>query len=281
MTPDSPNGQSAHGVGRSAYLTGRSGTEFFEKDGYPTPYPSQLDSPSHHTTHQHHNIIYQTRESEYFPAPRRPERNGQSYEPHRACSNALQNPNQWGGKQHNNIQTNSPILDQRAGGLPPAAIDIVKEKIAGAFRDKLGVSIVPVGHSYRRPYNSQFDRLPYPQGTRIPELAKFSGDQGKSSHEHIDQFLAQLGELADTEAFRVCLFSLSLTGTAFTWYATLPPNSILSLGDLEQKFHEHFFSGDYELDLVDLVALRQEKDESVSDYIRRFRDTRNRCFKFI
>jgi hypothetical protein len=85
--------------------------------------------------------------------------------------------------------------------------------------------------------------------------------------------------LADTEAFRVRLFSLSLTGTAFTWYATLPPNSILSWGDLEQKFHEHFFSSDYELDLVDLVALRQEKDESVSDYIRRFRDARNRCFQ--
>jgi hypothetical protein len=49
----------------------------------------------------------------------------------------------------------------------------------------------------------------------------------------------------------------------FAWYATLPPNSILSWGDLEQKFHDHFFSGDYELDLVDLVALRQGKDESI------------------
>jgi hypothetical protein len=58
------------------------------------------------------------------------------------------------------------------------------------------------------------------------------GDQGKSTREHIGQFLAQLGELADTEAFRVRLFSLSLTGTAFAWYAnaTLPPNSILSWG---------------------------------------------------
>jgi hypothetical protein len=77
-----------------------------------------------------------------------------------------------------------------------------------------------------------------------------------------------LGELADTEAFRVRLFSLSLTGTAFAWYATLPPNSISSWGDLEQNFHDHFFSGDYELDLVDLVSLRQTKDESVNDYIR-------------
>jgi hypothetical protein len=62
--------------------------------------------------------------------------------------------------------------------------------------------------------------------------------------------------------------------------ATLPPNFILSWRDLEQKFHDHFFSRDYELNLVDLVALQQGKDESVNDYIRRFQDTRNQCFQF-
>jgi hypothetical protein len=77
----------------------------------------------------------------------------------------------------------------------------------------------------------------------------------------------------------VRLISLSLIGTVFVWYATLPPNSILSWGDLEQKFHDHLFSGDYELDLVDLVALHQGKDESVNEYIRGFWDTRNRCFQ--
>jgi hypothetical protein len=51
------------------------------------------------------------------------------------------------------------------------------------------------------------------------------------------------------------------------------------MGELEKKFHDHFFSGDYELDLVDLVALRQGTDESVNEYIRRIRDTRNRCFQ--
>jgi hypothetical protein len=107
------------------------------------------------------------------------------------------------------------MFDQRAGGLAPAAIDIVREEIAGAFRDKLGVSMVPGGQSYRKPYDSRFDHHPYPQGTRIPEFAKFLGDQGKNTREHIGQFLAQLGELADTEAFHVRLFSLSLTGTAF------------------------------------------------------------------
>jgi hypothetical protein len=37
------------------------------------------------------------------------------------------------------------MLDQRASGLPPAAIDIAREEIAGAFRDKLGGSIIPGG----------------------------------------------------------------------------------------------------------------------------------------
>jgi hypothetical protein len=59
--------------------------------------------------------------------------------------------------------------------------------------------------------------------------------------------------LADGEAFCVRLFSLSLTGTAFAWYATLSPNSINSWNNLESKFHEHFFSEGYELGLADLV----------------------------
>jgi hypothetical protein len=195
------------------------------------PHPSQQHLPSHYTMHQPINTDSQAHGSEYFPAPPRwSERNGQSYEPYRENSNAPYNSNQWGGRQHANIQSIPPMVDQRAGGHTPAAIDIVREEIAGAFRDKLGVSMVLGGQSYRKPYDSRFDHHPYPQGTRIPEFAKFLGDQGKCTREHIGQFLAQLGELADTEAFCVRLFSLSMTGTTFAWYATLPPNSISSWG---------------------------------------------------
>jgi hypothetical protein len=85
--------------------------------------------------------------------------------------------------------------------------------------------------------------------------------------------------LADGEAFRVRLFSLSFTGIAFAWYAALPPNSINFWNDLESKFHEHFFFGEYELGLADLASVRQGREESVNNYIRRFRDTRNWCFR--
>jgi hypothetical protein len=64
----------------------------------------------------------------------------------------------------------------------------------------------------------------------------------------------------------------------FAWYTTLPPNSIFC-GGLEQNFHDCFFSDDYELNLVDLVALQQGKYKLVTDYIWRFQDARNRCFQ--
>jgi hypothetical protein len=150
-----------------------------------------------------------------------------------------------------------------------------REEMAKLFGDRLGVSLARVGQSYQKPYNSWFDTIPYPQGARIPEFSKFSGESGRSTQEHVGQFLAHLGELADEKAFCVHLFSLSLTGTAFAWYSTLPPNSINFWNDLESKFHEHFFSKEYELGLVDLTSVRHGREESVNDYIRRFWDTRN------
>jgi hypothetical protein len=47
------------------------------------------------------------------------------------------------------------------------------------------------------------------------DFSKFPGEGGKSTHEHISQYLVHLEELADREAYRVRLFSLSLTGTRF------------------------------------------------------------------
>jgi hypothetical protein len=53
------------------------------------------------------------------------------------------------------------MLDQRVGGLPPATIDIVREEIAEAFRDKLRVRMISRGQSYWRPYDNRFDNHSY------------------------------------------------------------------------------------------------------------------------
>jgi hypothetical protein len=47
---------------------------------------------------------------------------------------------------------------------------------------------------------------------------------------------------------------------------------------LEQKFHDYFYNGEVELRLSDLMSLRQKYPETISDYLRWFRETRNRCY---
>jgi len=53
------------------------------------------------------------------------------------------------------------------------------------------------------------------------------------------------------------MFPLSLTGIAFSWFASLAPSSINSWFDLEKKFHEHFFSGYNELKLSHLTSVKR------------------------
>jgi hypothetical protein len=66
----------------------------------------------------------------------------------------------------------------------------------------------------------------------------------------------QLGEASADEAFRVRYFPLSLTGPAFQWFTSLPPQSVGTRRELEQKFHAHYFSGSTEKKLIDLTTLK-------------------------
>jgi len=88
----------------------------------------------------------------------------------------------------------------------------------------------------------------------------------------------QLGEASTDEAWRIRYFPLSLTGPAFTWFTSLPANSIRTWVELEQKFHSYFFMGTNEKKLVDLMSLRQRTNETPQEYLRRFRETKNLCY---
>jgi hypothetical protein len=74
------------------------------------------------------------------------------------------------------------------------------------------------------------------------------------------------------------MFPLSLSDTAFTWFTSFAPNSIFTWAQLEQKFHEYFYSGNTELRLSHLTTIKQKHNEPATDYIWRFRDTGNQCF---
>jgi hypothetical protein len=93
------------------------------------------------------------------------------------------------------------------------------------------------GHVYQKPYPDYYDQLPYPRGYRVPEFSKFSGDDGKIILEHVGQFILQCGEASATDALKLRIFPLSLSGTAFIWFTSFTSNSIFTWVQLEQKFH--------------------------------------------
>jgi hypothetical protein len=55
-----------------------------------------------------------------------------------------------------------------------------------------------------------------------------SGEDGKSTLEYIGQFILQCGEASANDALKLKMFHLSLSGTAFTWFTSLTPNSIFT-----------------------------------------------------
>ena len=74
---------------------------------------------------------------------------------------------------------------------------------------------------------------------------------------------------------------MSLSGSAFIWFTTLPTNSITFWADLEKHFHQFFYSGVHEMKLTDLTSLRKRNEESVAAFIQRFRDVKNWCFSLV
>jgi hypothetical protein len=87
---------------------------------------------------------------------------------------------------------------------------------------------------YKTPYPSAYDQFPLPHKYKLPNFTKFSGQGEVSTVEHVNRFIMQCGEVAQNDALKVHLFSMSLSGSAFTWFTTLPANSILFWADLEK-----------------------------------------------
>jgi hypothetical protein len=62
--------------------------------------------------------------------------------------------------------------------------DGVRDQIARTLREFRFTPKVRA-RSYQKPYPMYFDMIPYPWGFWVPDLAKFTGDDTKTTYEHI------------------------------------------------------------------------------------------------
>lgn len=79
-----------------------------------------------------------------------------------------------------------------------------------------------------------------PDNWMVPGIYKFSGEDSKSTMEHISLSHTQMGEDSTLDFMKVYWFPLSLTSIGFSWFTSLPSCSFSSRDQLEIKNHEHF-----------------------------------------
>jgi hypothetical protein len=132
--------------------------------------------------------------------------------------------------------------------------------------------------AYQKPGSEYFDMVSYPRGFRVPDFARFTEDDNRTTYEHVGQFLAQINDVGITDVHKVRMFPLSLFGTTFNWFTSLAPNSVDTWPSLKQKFQDYFYNSEVEHRLSDLTTIRQKYHKTVSDYLRQFRETQNRSY---
>ena len=156
-------------------------------------------------------------------------------------------------------------MGQQVQKNPNPQVDELLLRVTEMMKNQFGLKPKGLTFSYKCPYPEWYDLVALPTNYRLLEFAKFTGQYSTSTIEHVSRYLTQLGEASVEDAHRVHFFSLSLSGSAFTWFSSLLVNSIANWADLE-KFHTYFYTRTREKKITDLTTIRQKTNESSTEF---------------
>jgi hypothetical protein len=126
----------------------------------------------------------------------------------------------------------------------------------------------PISHS------PQWPAIP----SKLPsDIPKFDGKVGEDSNNHVMNFhlWCSSNSLMD-DSIRLCLFQITLTGSAAKWYIELPRGFFADFNTLAMAFLTHYqLPIRYETGIEILSSFKQSKATHISDHIHEWR--RRRC----
>ncbi|XP_057790926.1 uncharacterized protein LOC131008040 [Salvia miltiorrhiza] len=129
--------------------------------------------------------------------------------------------------------------------------------------------------TYSKPYTTRIDSLKMPIGYQPPKFQQFDGKGNPK--QHVAHFMETCNDAGTYGDYLVKQFVRSLKDNAFDWYVNLEPNSIDSWGQMQKEFLNRFYSTRRTVSIVELTNAKQWKEESVIDYINRWRDLSLNC----
>jgi hypothetical protein len=201
-------------------------------------------------------------------------RNDRNFRNDRNERNDRNDRNRFQEPQRNEFEEPNQNVRQEIGNNA-IGLDNIMNMIEQTYGPNLQRAARP---AFRRPYPDRVEReFERPRNYKVPDFSTFSGDDEKTAYEHISRFTIQCGELSNNGNGKLIMFPNSLTGQAFKWYSSLPPHSIETWNDMEEKFLNHFARTDLGISMADLARLKQELGETADQFIMRFKRTRLRC----
>jgi hypothetical protein len=112
---------------------------------------------------------------------------------------------------------------------------------------------------------------PRPPRLKMPSHVK-PYDGLRDPDDHMNLFCAAAENNSDWTMPVWChMFEQTLVGPARLWFNSLPPGSVDSFEELQDRFETHFMHQKrYEKDPVEIHNIRQGDNESILDFLRRF-----------
>lgn len=95
---------------------------------------------------------------------------------------------------------------------------------------------------------------------------------------HIARYTIEIGDLALKEGLKKRFFPSSLIKKCFLLVLHFEAQLNTFLESVGEKFHDQIFKGDLKVGLTDLFSIKWMNNESVDDYLTRFRQMGSRCF---
>ncbi|XP_034229460.1 uncharacterized protein LOC117638446 [Prunus dulcis] len=143
-------------------------------------------------------------------------------------------------------------------------------KIGGNFEDALRMEVDQANSS---PFTTEIKQATPPKRFSTPFFTCFNGDSDPESHL---KYFKSLMILYKTEDALMCkVFAMNLRGAAQDWFHTLPSGSISSFKELAYVFTKEYTSyRTIKKNPDHLFNVHKKSDESLQDYIKRFKAER-------
>ncbi|KAA0038071.1 ty3-gypsy retrotransposon protein [Cucumis melo var. makuwa] len=122
---------------------------------------------------------------------------------------------------------------------------------------------------YSKPYTKRIDNLRMPFGCQPLKFQQFN--KKGNPKQHIAHFIKTCENIGLRGDHLVRKFVRSLKENTFEWYTDMESKVTDSWKQLEKEFVNHFYSTKRIMSMIKLTNMKQQKGESIIDYINRWR----------